>query len=218
MSIEQIVAQATEWEKHDSDPDYPTDDLLNEARSLVEMVNTLGGATPEVAPEESVLVEYTNDLVHSVNGFFFKDVEIKNPTYSVLGFRPQYYGFEIYHTGGGCEAMRLDLKDGFYIYLTATDGISVPVFAKNRPFWMGLYDKEDQQIWIKTLMVGVKAGDEEKALKVIAENAMDAAARHIQTELGVTTGDFASLFFSDGLTEIALAKYADEEFDRQKIN
>ena len=45
----------------------------------------------------------------------------------------------------------------------------------------------------------------------LAFEALNIAARHIQDALGITTGDFAGVFFSDNITEENLKAYAAAE-------
>lgn len=50
-------------------------------------------------------------------------------------------GFERYHTGGGCEAMRREFPDGCYCLVTDNDGLSPPTF-RDDPVAVGYYDSE----------------------------------------------------------------------------
>ena len=52
---------------------------------------------------------------------------------------------------------------------------------------------------------------EQKELEDLANEALDEACAYIQKKLGVTTGDFASHFFSDGVVVGIFKKYIDEE-------
>jgi hypothetical protein len=52
---------------------------------------------------------------------------------------------------------------------------------------------------------------EERELEDFAQNALDEACAYMQRKLGVTTGDFASHFFSDGVVVDLFKKYIDEE-------
>ena len=45
----------------------------------------------------------------------------------------------------------------------------------------------------------------------LANEALDEACAYIQRKLGITSGDFASHFFSDGVVIDLLQKYIDEE-------
>ena len=52
---------------------------------------------------------------------------------------------------------------------------------------------------------------EQKELEDLAIEALDEACAYIQRKLGVTTGDLASHFFSDGVVVDLFKKYIDEE-------
>ena len=52
---------------------------------------------------------------------------------------------------------------------------------------------------------------EQKELEDLANEALDEACAYIQRKLGITTGDFASHFFSDGVVVDLFKKYIDEE-------
>ena len=56
--------------------------------------------------------------------FEFDGFEIENPTMSECGrfsVSPEYYGFEVYGTGGPCSAWRKVREDGFVLLLTDWD-------------------------------------------------------------------------------------------------
>ena len=59
---------------------------------------------------------------------------------------------------------------------------------------------------------------EERELEDLAQNALDEACAYIQRKLGVTTGDFASHFFSDGVVVDLFKKYIDEEVYLNVLN
>ena len=52
---------------------------------------------------------------------------------------------------------------------------------------------------------------EQKELEDLAIEALDEACAYIQRKLGITTGDLASHFFSDGVVVGLFKKYIDEE-------
>ena len=52
---------------------------------------------------------------------------------------------------------------------------------------------------------------EQKELEDLANEALDEACAYIQRKLGITTGDLASHFFSDGVVVDIFKKYIDEE-------
>jgi hypothetical protein len=59
---------------------------------------------------------------------------------------------------------------------------------------------------------------DEADLEDLASEALDEACGHIQRKLGVTTGDFASHFFSDGVVVDLFKKYIDEEIYLSVLN
>ena len=52
---------------------------------------------------------------------------------------------------------------------------------------------------------------EQREQEEIATEALDEACAYIQRKLGITTGDLASHFFSDGVVVGIFKKYIDEE-------
>ena len=52
---------------------------------------------------------------------------------------------------------------------------------------------------------------EQREQEEIATEALDEACAYIQKKLGITTGDLASHFFSDGVVVNLFKKYIDEE-------
>ena len=52
---------------------------------------------------------------------------------------------------------------------------------------------------------------EQREQEEIATEALDEACAYIQRKLGITTGDLASHFFSDGVVVNLFKKYIDEE-------
>ena len=59
---------------------------------------------------------------------------------------------------------------------------------------------------------------DEADLEDLANEALDEACGHIQRKLGVTTGDLASHFFSDGVVVDLFKKYIDEEIYLSVLN
>ena len=53
--------------------------------------------------------------------------------------------------------------------------------------------------------------NEQKENEDLATEALDEACAYIQRKLGITTGDLASHFFSDGVVVNLFKKYIDEE-------
>ena len=53
--------------------------------------------------------------------------------------------------------------------------------------------------------------NEQKENEDLANEALDEACAYIQRKLGITTGDLASHFFSDGVVVDLFKKYIDEE-------
>ena len=52
---------------------------------------------------------------------------------------------------------------------------------------------------------------EQRELEDLANEALDEACGYIQRKLGITSGDFASHFFSDGIVLNKLIQYIEEE-------
>jgi hypothetical protein len=59
-----------------------------------------------------------------------------------FGEQMKEIGFELYHTGGGCEAWAYWNPDGTYIFVTCEDDPSVPPDEKY-PVAVGYYNAED---------------------------------------------------------------------------
>jgi len=80
--------------------------------------------------------------------FIHHDMAIHNPFLSDCGrlfVDPrEAYGFEEYHTGGGCMALRLQQPEGRYILLTDKDGCRIPDHWEDA--LIGLYDKDGEMI------------------------------------------------------------------------
>ena len=83
-------------------------------------------------------------------GFSFNDVEILNPTISECGrfhVSPEYYGFKIWETGGGCTAHGQEfLLDGQPILMLITDGDLCHVTDESRECIIGIYDAEMEEL------------------------------------------------------------------------
>lgn len=78
-----------------------------------------------LASGKEVKVPYTADLL----AFTHLDMQIRNPMLSECGrfnVEPKYYGFDEFHTGGGCMALRKMLPCGEYLLLTDADGSDIP--------------------------------------------------------------------------------------------
>ena len=83
--------------------------------------------------------------------------EIHNPTMSECGrfsVSPEYYGFEVYHTGGGCTAWRRELPDGRYMLLTDVEAGLTHVFSDGEAILLGPYDEEGENISYSELTAG----------------------------------------------------------------
>jgi hypothetical protein len=98
----------------------------------------------------------TNDK-NAPYGFSFNDVEILNPTISECGrfnVSPEYYGFTIWQTGGGCTAHGQEfLLDGNTVLMLITDKDVelIHVTDETENCYIGLYDMEmdslDVDVW-----------------------------------------------------------------------
>lgn len=90
-------------------------------------------------------------------GFSFNDVEILNPTISECGrfhVSPEYYGFKIWDTGGGCTAHAQEFDfEGQKVILMITDKDLelVHVTDETKNCYVGIYDSEmeslDVDVW-----------------------------------------------------------------------
>jgi hypothetical protein len=56
-------------------------------------------------------------------------------------------GFTVDHTGGGCLAYALHSSDGFYLWITDLDGVSLPE-AEDAPCNWGVYDPKGDTNWL----------------------------------------------------------------------
>jgi hypothetical protein len=82
---------------------------------------------------------------------------VHNPTMSECGrfsVSPEYYGFAVYHTGGGCTAWRRELPDGRYMLLTDVEDGLTHVFSDGEAILLGLYDEEGENISYSELTAG----------------------------------------------------------------
>lgn len=73
----------------------------------------------------TLTVPYNADLM----AFTHEDFQIRNPLLSECGrfwVSAETYGFEPFHTGGGCMALRRDVPGDRYLLLTSSDGSHIP--------------------------------------------------------------------------------------------
>jgi hypothetical protein len=78
-----------------------------------------------LASGNEVKVPYSADLL----AFTHQEMQIRNPMLSECGrctVDPRSYGFDEFHTGGGCMALRKMLPCGEYLLLTDADGCDIP--------------------------------------------------------------------------------------------
>lgn len=110
--------------------------------------------------------------------FEFNGMQILNPLQSECGrfpVDPSVYGFETYHAGGRCMALRKDLPGDRYILIT--DGSSA-IPDKGTPpekVLIGLYDAEGNELALNTL-ADVK-GD--RRLSATPKRVLPAFGRHL---------------------------------------
>lgn len=94
---------------------------------------------------------YEDDVL----SFEFEGISIRNPMLSECGrgpVDPKYYGFEEYHTGGGCMAYRLELPGGDYFLLTDGDGCGLPHCVEDaETAILGRYNSEGDTIALITV-------------------------------------------------------------------
>lgn len=141
---------------------------------------------------------------------------ITNPTLSECGrflVSPEYYGFTIMHTGGGCTAWQKQVGTN-WVVLTDCD-CSHNLGGVGSAFMMGFYDGNEEELWgemlaDKTLIVGVHETTEDE-IDDMAEDALNALCLSVQNALGVTDGGLASMHFSDDDTKDAIKAYIKAE-------
>lgn len=81
--------------------------------------------------------------------FEFEGTCIQNPFVSECSrfpASPTYYGFEVYDTGGGCQAYKRDMPNGNYLLLTTEDGLLPDEESDVDGAIMGLYTPDGEQI------------------------------------------------------------------------
>lgn len=145
---------------------------------------------------------------------------ITNPTLSECGrfeVSPEYYGFTIMHTGGGCTAWQKQVGNN-WVVLTDCD-CSHNLGGTGSAFVMGFYDGNEEELWgellgNKTLIVGVQDTTEDE-IDDMAEDALNALCLSVQNALGVTDGGLASMHFSDDETKDAIKAYIKAELQAQ---
>lgn len=165
-------------------------------------------------------------------------VSIHYPLASTCGrfsAQPSDYGFEVYNTGGGCTAWRREFTlDGRPAYMLLTDGDLSDEMQRGDTIEVGVYADDEHGECIASwwanedgpIPAHVQAADEEAARRAFAdeqakadefnarvalatEAAMNAGCLFIQETLGVRTGDFAGMYFSDPrLTDPVRAVFA----------
>lgn len=88
-----------------------------------------------------------------VLAFVHLDMEIRNPLMSECGrldVDPEYFGFEVYSTGGGCQALIKTLPNGDYLLLTDEDGFTIPATGDTTAL-LGRYNCKGKPIAVITL-------------------------------------------------------------------
>jgi hypothetical protein len=131
-------------------------------------------------------------------------------------------GFTIEHTGGGCMVMQRDFSDGWAVYLTDGD-MGLPD-ASTTHYCIGLYDDvwiatgegEIRDDWTCKSVAEVLAKVEElaklhspadlPAAEALAEEAAQAAVKHIQMRLGNRSGDVAGVHFAERAAWVELTR------------
>lgn len=91
-----------------------------------------------LASGNQVKVPYSADML----AFVHQDMQIRNPFLSDCGrftVDPKEYGFDEYHTGGGCMALRKMLPCGEYLLLTDADGCNIPLAEEWQEALLGRY-------------------------------------------------------------------------------
>lgn len=104
-----------------------------------------------LASGNEVNVPYSPDVL----AFVHNDMQIRNPMMSEcgrFGVDPKDYGFDEYHTGGGCMALRKMLPCGEYFLLTDADGCNIPLAEEWATALYGRYYRDGTPAIIITLV------------------------------------------------------------------
>lgn len=116
--------------------------LLRSAMEAYNRANTLAHSRP-------LTVYLNNGTAHKVPysdelmAFVHNDMQIRNPLLSACGrfaADPKDYGFEGWHTGGGCVGLRKNRDGGQYMLLTCSEGLDLPDATGDD--LLGLYTKD----------------------------------------------------------------------------
>jgi hypothetical protein len=117
------------------------------------------------AAEDAEYAEYTPDtelacLDDGTYRFISGGIQIDNPFFSENFFdnvTPEYYGFTVWETGGGCTAWRRDFTlHGVPVYMLITDRDASHEVGPYEPFVVGVYtaDVEAWAVWNVELIDG----------------------------------------------------------------
>lgn len=93
-----------------------------------------GGLNATHVPYDADLLAVTVDGVTIYN-------PLRTPDDSAF-CTPERYGFELFHTGGGCMGYQLELPDGGYLLVTDEDGSGLPEETDEVSPVIGRYDAE----------------------------------------------------------------------------
>jgi hypothetical protein len=143
---------------------------------------------------------------------------ISNPTLSECGrfeVSPEYYGFTVEWTGGGCTAWNKRVGDKWVVLTDC--GCSHELGKVGSIFMMGFYDdaEDGENLWGNyidhiEMQVGISVTSEDE-IDDMAEDALNALCLSVQKALGVTDGGLASMHFSDDETKDAIKAYIKAE-------
>jgi hypothetical protein len=95
------------------------------------------------------LRQYDPDLL----SFEHEGYQIRDPMQSECSrfhIDPRKYGFEEYHTGGGCMALIKDLPSGEYLLLTDENGDDIPAIGDQEAL-LGRYTTEGEPVALITV-------------------------------------------------------------------
>ncbi len=91
----------------------------------------------------------------AILSFVFDDCEIRNPFLSECGRfsvdPAKHYGFEAVMTGGGCEALVVNLENGDCLMLTDDGGTGLPDNDDYEDAMIGRYNQEGEMIVVTSI-------------------------------------------------------------------
>lgn len=127
---------------------FPTlSNELAEAKARIAELESIRQApmTVFLSDGREIMAPYDGELL----GFEHEGTWIINPFVSDCSrfpVNPTVYGFEVWHTGGGCQAYRKDLQNDDYILLTTDEGLLPDAPEDAERVILGLYTSEGVEL------------------------------------------------------------------------